>query len=127
MVKSVADLIAAANAEVETLSVEQARQRRDAGGAVFLDVRVPSEVAKGRIPGAVHVPRGFLEFAADPASPMHNKALSSGQPVILYCGSGGRSALAAKTLKDMGIDRVSHVRGGFGAWKEAGFEVETAG
>jgi rhodanese-related sulfurtransferase len=127
MVKSSADLIAAASAEVETLSVDEVKRRADQGGAVLLDVREPSEVAKGKIAGAVHVPRGLLEFAADPANPMHNQALSSGQPVIVYCGSGGRSALAAKTLKDMGLDRVSHMEGGFGAWKAANYEVETEG
>ena len=125
MAKSAADLIAAANAEVEVLSVEEVRQRRDQGEALLLDVREPAEVAKGKVAGAVHVPRGLLEFAADPANPMHNPALSSGQPVIVYCASGGRSALAAKTLKDMGLDRVSHMAGGFGAWKAAEYEVET--
>lgn len=127
MGKSSADLIAAASAEVETLSVDEVKRRCDRGGAVLLDVREPSEVAKGKIAGAVHVPRGLLEFAADPANPMHNQALSSERPVIVYCGSGGRSALAAKTLKEMGFDRVSHMEGGFGAWKAANYEVETQG
>lgn len=127
MGKSSADLIAAASAEVETLSVDEVKRRCDRGGAVLLDVRELSEVAKGKIAGAVHVPRGLLEFAADPANPMHNQALSSERPVIVYCGSGGRSALAAKTLKEMGFDRVSHMEGGFGAWKAANYEVETQG
>lgn len=125
MVKSVADLIAAANAEVETISAEEARGlvRRD--DVVFVDVREPAELQKGRIPGAVHTPRGLLEFAADPNSPSHRQELSSGKRLVLYCGSGARSALAAKTLKDMGITGVSNMLGGFGGWQKAGGEIET--
>lgn len=124
MVKSSADLVAAARAEVATLTVDEVKRRREQGGVVLLDVREPAEVAKGKIAGAVAVPRGLLEFAADPANPMHNPALSVGQPVIVYCASGGRSALAAKTLKDMGYD-VSHMDGGFGAWKAKEYDIES--
>jgi rhodanese-related sulfurtransferase len=119
-----ADLVRAAAAEVEIVSLDEAKRRHDAGQAVFLDVREPGEVARGRIAGAAHVPRGLLEFAADPDNPMHQPALAGDRPIIIYCGSGGRSALAAKTLKDMGIDRVSSMKDGFAAWKEAGFDVD---
>jgi rhodanese-related sulfurtransferase len=91
----------------------------------FIDVRDSAELAtQGKIPGAVHATRGMLEFYADPSSPAHKPELASGKRLILYCGSGGRSALAAKTLKDMGVDKVVNLVGGFGAWQQAGGEIE---
>lgn len=111
------DLVAAANAEVETISVADAKQLLNDDDAVFVDVRDGMElVQNGKIPGAVHASRGLLEFKADPDSPFYDQALSEDKRLVLYCGSGGRSALAAKTLKDMGYARVSHIGGGFGAW-----------
>ena len=80
--------------------------------------------SQGRIPGAIHAPRGLLEFHADPESPLHKPELSSGKRLVVYCASGGRSALGAKTLKDMGIDNVANMLGGFTGWKEAGGEIE---
>ncbi len=80
---------------------------------------------QGRIPGAVHAPRGFLEFIADPASPMHKPELSSGKRLMIYCGSGGRSVLATKTLVDMGLDKVANIAGGFQAWVGTGGDIET--
>lgn len=92
-----------------------------------MDLRDDSEVAAtGRIPGSLHVPRGMLEFRADPTSPYHNEALDPGQRVILHCASGGRSALAAVTLKDMGYGNVAHLDGGIKAWAEQGNPVEKA-
>jgi rhodanese-related sulfurtransferase len=125
MVKTAADLVAQANAEVETVSVEQARGLLGRDDVVFVDVREPAEWQNGRIPGAVHTPRGLLEFAADPNSASHRQELSSGKRLVLYCASGARSALAAKTLKDMGIARVSNMLGGFGGWQKGGGEIET--
>lgn len=125
MVKSASDLVAAADAEVGHLSVEEAHALHGDADVVFLDVREPPEVAKGKVPGAVHVPRGLLEFAADPNSPTHRQELSAGRRVVVYCGSGARSALAAKTLKDMGIERVTHMQGGFGGWKTAEYDIES--
>lgn len=126
-IKSAKDLVAAANAEVETLSAEEAVKRLGSPDTVFVDVRESEEVAKtGRIAGAVHVPRGFLEFQADPTSPTHNAELGGERSLVLYCASGNRSALAAKALRDMGIARVAHVQGGFPALKEAGGSVEPA-
>ncbi len=124
MGKSAGEMVAEANAAIETMSIEEAKALVGGDDVVFLDVREDAEVAKGKIPGAVHVSRGLLEFVADPNSPMHKPELSSGKPVVVYCASGGRSALAGKVLKDMGVDRVTNMLGGFNAWREAGFDIE---
>ena len=123
-ITSAKDLVAAANREVETLGVDQARTLHDRGEAVFVDVREPPEQAKGTVPGAVLIPRGLLEFQADPTNPAHKQELHAGRKLVLYCASGGRSALAAKTLKDMGFTDVAHMLGGYTAWAEAGLPTE---
>lgn len=124
-VKSAKELVSAANAEVATLSAEDAVKLFDDPNVVFVDVRETDERRKtGALKGSVSVPRGFLEFHADPNSPAHVKALSSGKRIVLYCASGNRSALAAKTLKSMGIANVSHVAGGFPALHKAGGKTE---
>jgi rhodanese-related sulfurtransferase len=118
-------LIAEANAAIDTVSVHDAIGLVDDPGVVLLDVREPGERQQtGAIKGAVAVPRGFLEFAVDPESPMHNKAVTPDKHVVIYCASGGRSALSSKTLKDMGYTRVSNLAGGFAAWTEAGGPTE---
>ena len=118
-------LLAEANAEIKTLTAQEALVLVDDPDVVFVDVRETVERQKtGGVKGSVHAPRGFLEFHADPESPMHVAALSSGKKLVLYCAAGGRSALAAKTLKDMGVPNVSHMAGGFGAWKQAGGPTE---
>ena len=124
MGKSAGEMVAEANAAIETMSIEDAKALVGVDDVVFLDVRENAEVAKGKIPGAVHVSRGLLEFVADPNSPMHKPELSSGKHVVVYCASGGRSALAGKALKDMGVERVTNMLGGFNAWREAGFDIE---
>jgi rhodanese-related sulfurtransferase len=125
MVKKSAELVAEANAAVGTLSVEEAQALVGRPDVQFVDVRDSSELAKqGKIPGAVHAARGLLEFYADPASPAHKPELASGKRLILYCGSGGRSALAAKTLNDMGLENVTNLIGGFTAWSQAGGPIE---
>ena len=124
LTKGARQLLAEANAAIETLSVGEARRLLDEGDVVFIDVREGSERTQGYIPGSVHAARGFLEFIADPEAPMHNPAFSSGKRLLLYCGSGVRSALAAKTLHDMGIRKVCHMAGGFGAWVQAGGPVQ---
>ncbi len=125
MVKSARDLVAEANASVEKLTVEQAKGLVGQDDVVFVDLRETKELeSQGRIPGAVHAPRGLLEFHADPASPSHKPELSSGKRLVVYCASGGRSALGAKTLKDMGIGNVANMLGGFTAWKDSGGEIE---
>ena len=114
-------LLGQANAEIDTISIEEAKRQVGAEDILFVDVRETQEVQNtGGIPGHVHVPRGFLEFIADPDSPMHKSALSSGKRLVLYCASGGRSALAAKTLQDMGVNNVCHISGGYTAWVESG-------
>jgi len=125
MVKRAAEMVAAANAAVDQVSVEEAKRLVGRADVQFVDVRDSAELAThGKIPGAVHATRGMLEFYADPSSPAHKPELASGKRLILYCGSGGRSALAAKTLKDMGVDDVVNLVGGFGAWQQAGGEIE---
>jgi rhodanese-related sulfurtransferase len=123
--RSSKDLLAEANNAVETIPVEQAIALANDPNVVFVDVREGAERAKGTVKGSIHASRGFLEFHADPASPMHKPELASGKKLVLFCGSGGRSALAAKTLKDMGLENVAHVAGGFGAWQKAGGPTQT--
>ena len=124
MVTPFAQLIGEALAEVASVSVDDALALVDGADAVFVDVRERAEHDAGTIAGAVAAPRGFLEFIADPGSPMHNPALSSGKRLVIYCASGGRSALAAKTLQDMGIRNVANLTGGYQAWTEAGGPTE---
>ncbi len=125
--KSAKDLVAEANRDVTTLSAEEALARLAQPDTVLVDVRESEELAKtGRIAGAVHVPRGVLEFQADPASPTHKAELGGGRSLILYCASGNRSALSAKSLDDMGLGPVAHVAGGFPALAKAGAMVEPA-
>ncbi|MBW3669778.1 MAG: rhodanese-like domain-containing protein [Actinobacteria bacterium] len=123
MPKSAADLVAEAKQRVENLTPDDV-ERELAEGAVVVDLRESEELAGGRIPGAVHVPRGMLEFRADPSSSYHDAALDPSARVILHCAAGGRSALAAATLKEMGYENVAHLDGGFGAWQSAGKPVE---
>ena len=124
MVTPSMQLIGEALAEVASVSVDDALALAGGEDALFVDVRERAEQGAGAIAGAVAAPRGFLEFIADPASPMHNPALSSGKRLIVYCASGGRSALAAKTLQDMGYADVANLTGGFQAWSEAGGPTE---
>lgn len=118
-------MVAEAAAETGQLGPAEAVKLIGQPDVVFVDVRDQSELQKtGRIQGAVHVPRGLLEFKADPESPAHERALSSGKRLVVFCASGGRAALAAKTLKDMGFGHVAHVQGGgFDALKQAGAPV----
>ena len=123
MAKSVKDYLDAANAEVERIGPDAARAMVRDEGALLLDVRDAPELAQGRVPGAHHVSRGMLEFRADAASPYHDPEFRTDRPVILYCASGGRSALAGKVLRDMGYGRVYNL-GGFKDYAEGGGEVD---
>lgn len=128
MTKSAAELVTEAKARVENLSVSEVAAELAAGDALLVDLREPEELAAtGTIPGAVAVPRGMLEFRADPTSPYHQDGFDPSRRVILHCASGGRSALAAVALQEMGYDRVAHLDGGITAWKDAGQPVEGAG
>ncbi len=117
--KGFKDLLAEANAVVDVIAVHDAVNRHISGDVVFVDVRESDERAKGTIPQSIHAPRGFLEFIADPTGPMHNPAFASDKKLVLFCGTGGRSAMAAKTLMDMGFDDVVSMAGGFQAWTQA--------
>jgi rhodanese-related sulfurtransferase len=123
MIGSVKQMIAEAAAVAPVETVEQALKLVGNPGVQFIDVREQAELSAGTIPGAVHAPRGFLEFIADPESPMHKPALSPNKRLVLFCAAGGRSALAAKTLRDMGYPNVASLGGGLTAWKAAGGPV----
>ena len=115
-----------AKQRVENLSVEQAANEVD-GGALLVDLRESEERREhGAIPGAVHMPRGMLEFYADSTLPYHRPELTPDRRIILHCASGGRSALAADLLTDMGYTNVAHMDGGITAWRAAGRPVEQA-
>ena len=124
MAISVKQMLEAANAVVTKITPTQAKEMIEKGNTLVLDVRDAPEIEKsGKIHGAVNVSRGMLEFRADPDSPYHDKAFAKEKSVILYCASGGRSALAGKVLKDMGYDHVYNV-GAFKDWVDAGGAIE---
>lgn len=117
------DLVDAANAVVPRIDTAAA-QEKIAQGALLLDIRDSTELEKtGRAEGSHHIPRGMLEFRADPASPYHDPQLRPDRVVVLHCASGGRAALAGKLLKDMGYAEVYNL-GGFRDWKEGGGPVQ---
>lgn len=117
-------LVAEANSVVKTYSVQEAQGFLSRDSVVFIDLREEAELIRdGIIPGAVHVPRGMLEFVIDPDSPYHNKVFSSGKQFIFYCSAGSRSALGTQVAQAMGLGTVAHVSGGMKAWKEAGAPV----
>lgn len=119
-----AEMVAEAKAQVENLSPTDVAAALD-GKTLLVDIREPEECeAQGVIPGAVLAPRGMLEFLADPASPSHQKEFDPARRVVLYCASGGRSALAAATLRRMGYERIAHLDGGIKAWLEDGRTIE---
>ena len=118
--KGVRQLLMEANDAVETMGAQEALELLGQEDVVFVDVRESHERAQGFVPGSIHAPRGFLEFVADPEGPMHNPAFTSGKRLILYCGSGTRSALAGKTLCDMGLSNLFNLAGGAQAWLQAG-------
>ncbi len=125
--RGVRQLVAEADAAIETVTVAEARRRR-ARGAVIVDLRDVRERARdGFIPGSFHAPRGMLEFWVDPDSPYFKDIFGGGREFIFHCASGWRSALATKAVQDMGLEPVSHVGGGFTAWKRADAPVMKTG
>lgn len=125
MKKGYKELLAEAEAEVDTLPVEQALLLHGDDTVLFVDLRDPREIQReGRIPGAFSCPRGMLEFWIDPESPYAKPVFSEPRRFLFYCASGWRSALAAKTAQDMGLTNVAHIGGGFTAWRKAGGLVE---
>jgi rhodanese-related sulfurtransferase len=126
MAKNVKDLLADANSTVPKLSPTEAAEKMRSGDVLVVDVRDPTEVQQsGRIKGAVNISRGMLEFRADPESQYHNPVFQKDKTILLHCASGGRSALAGKTLQDMGYTAVFNI-GGFKDLTEAGIDTEPA-
>ena len=118
-------LLAEADAVVPALEVDEARALQGKEGVVFVDLRDPREIEReGKMPGAFHCPRGMLEFWIDPESPYHKPVFGEDKRFVFFCAGGWRSALAAKTAIEMGLEPVSHLKGGFGAWKKAGAPTE---
>ena len=124
-IKPVKDMVAAATAEIENITVADAQARMNDDDFVLVDIRDPRELDRdGRIPGAFHAPRGMLEFWVDPASPYHKEIFASGKKLVFFCAGAGRSAVSVKTLQEMGLKNAAQLAGGFKAWREAGAPVE---
>ena len=124
-IRDAMEMVREAKTEIESISPAEALAAQQEG-ALLVDIRDPRELAReGRIPGAYHAPRGMLEFWVSPGSPYHKPKLSEAPRLIPFCAASSRSALAAKTLQDMGVENVSEIEGGFGAWRKAGLPVET--
>jgi rhodanese-related sulfurtransferase len=124
--KSSQQMVEEATAQIETLSVDEARALHGRPDVTFIDLRDVREIwREGAIPGARQVPRGMLEFWLDPGSPYHKDYFASGNRFVFFCAAGWRSALATRTAQDMGLAPVAHIEGGFDAWKAAGAPVET--
>ncbi len=118
-------LIEEAEREIETLTVEQAKALMGDENIQFIDLRDVRELwREGKIPGAIHAPRGMLEFWVDPDSPYYRDDFGSGKKFVFYCAAGWRSALATQQLQKMGLEPVCHIDGGFTEWKESGGAVE---
>jgi rhodanese-related sulfurtransferase len=124
MARTAGQMVAEAKQQVENLTVEQVAAEIATNDLLLVDIREPQERRdKGAIPGAVSAPRGMLEFWADPSTPYHREEFDPNRRTILYCASGGRSALAARTLGELGYRDVAHLDSGFTAWQQAGQPV----
>lgn len=123
---SAADLVAEAKASIENLDPDRFAEEATRDDVVVVDIRETEERHDGTIAGAIHVPRGMLEFRADPTSPYHDERLHPDRRVLLHCASGGRSALAARALERLGYTDVAHLDGGMVAWREQGHPVAAA-
>jgi rhodanese-related sulfurtransferase len=116
-----------ANAKIKSISAADAIALQGRDDIVFVDLRDPRELNReGRMPGAVHCPRGMLEFWIDPESPYHKPVFAQDKTFVFFCAAGWRSALSAATAQDMGLKPVAHINGGFTAWKDAGGPVDAA-
>lgn len=123
--RSAAELVAAAEREITTLSFDEMRAAMDDPDTVIVDIRDVRELwREGKIPGAIHSPRGMNEFWIDPTCEYHKPVYASGKRFVLYCAGAWRSALEAKMFQDMGLANVAHMAQGFTAWKAAGLPVE---
>lgn len=125
MKKGYKALLDEANAEVTAIAPAEAAKLLGGDDTILVDLRDPREVeAAGKVPGAKFCTRGMLEFWIDPESPYHKDWFASGKRIVFFCAGGWRSALAAKTAQDMGLDNIAHIEGGFRAWKEAGLPID---
>ncbi len=124
MKKTVKEMVADANSRITTISVEDAQALLGSDDTCFVDIRDVRELYKdGAIPGALHAPRGMLEFWVDPESPYHRPEFSEDKRFVFFCAAGWRSALATDTVQSMGLKNTCHIEGGFGAWRDAGGKV----
>jgi rhodanese-related sulfurtransferase len=122
---SVRSLVEAAEKEIETLTVSEAKVLHGRDDVTFVDIRDIRELQRdGRMPGAFHCPRGMLEFWIDPESPYHKDVFAQDRKFLFFCAGGWRSALAAQIAQRMGLKPVAHIRGGFGEWKKQGGAVD---
>jgi rhodanese-related sulfurtransferase len=122
--KSVKSMVDEAMQVITSYSVDEARDLYGRDDVMFVDLRDVRELEReGVIPGAFHAPRGMLEFWVDPDSPYHKDVFAQDKRFVLFCAMGWRSALATKTMQDMGIQRVGHIEGGYTGWKDAGAPV----
>lgn len=125
MAKTAAQLVAEAKASIDNLTPAQVAEEIAGGDVLVVDIREPEERrTNGAIAGSVSAPRGMLEFYADPTSPYHKEGFDPDRRVILHCASGGRSALAVKSLQELGYTNIAHLDKGFNGWKEQGLPVE---
>lgn len=123
--KGIKQLCADAEKVIETMTVEEVMAVRDNDDVELVDIRDIRELWRdGTIPGAIHAPRGMLEFWVDPDSPYYRDVFGSGKKFIFYCAGGMRSALAALAVHEMGLGPVAHMRGGYGAWRKAEYPTE---
>ena len=123
--KTATELVQEAKQQIENLTPLQVKKELEKDGTVLIDIRESEELKQnGKIPGSVHAPRGMIEFYADPSLPYHKPEFDKTKRIILQCASGGRSALASQTLKQMGYEIVAHLDGGLNAWKDAGLFIE---
>ena len=123
--KSAMEMVAEANALVDHMPAAEARALLGAEGVTFVDIRDVRELWRdGKVPGAVHCPRGMLESWIDPESPYAKEVFQAGGRFVFYCAGGWRSALAARMAQEMGLSGVSHISDGFRGWQEAGLPVE---
>lgn len=126
MTQSVQELVTRAKSQIRNLSVSEFASALETDPVTLVDIREPDEVGRdGAIPGAVQAPRGMLEFWADPASSYHRPEFDPTRRTLVYCASGGRSALAVQALRVLGYTDVAHLEGGIKAWKEHGRSVTT--
>ena len=125
-IASVKEMVEVAKSEIDNISPEEASRRAAEEGALIVDIRDVREMQRdGAIPGAMHAPRGMLEFWVSPDSPYTKEIVGEDREFVLCCAGGMRSALSAKTLKDMGMEKISHIETGFGGWQADDMPIES--